>query len=275
MSSCRCVGPENSVTPDAADRGPNGQSALNRHIALDGASNFRDLGGYSGLGGRAVRWRRIFRSDHLGNLTAGDIRLLEQLGVARVCDFRGIDERSGSACALPWAEVHSLAIEPTVVQGIRDRVDAGHRLTAADTVGLMQDTYRAFVRANTERFGSLFDLLLTDDQPLVFHCTAGKDRTGFAAALLLLALGVSRESVVQDYLLSNVHYRLPPSIRAAQAHLPAEAMEVLWTVQPDFLDSAFWVIDADYGGLETYLTRRLGLGPAARGRLIERYLVSR
>ena len=274
MSSGGNPGPVESVTSDATERGLNRQPVPDRHIALDGATNFRDLGGYLGLRGREVRWRRIFRSDHLGNLTAGDIRLLERLGVTRVCDFRGMDERSGTACALPAAEVHSLAIEPTVVQGIRDLVDAGHRLTAADTVSLMQDTYRAFVRANTERFGSLFDLLLTDDRPLVFHCTAGKDRTGFAAALLLMALGVSRESVVQDYLLSNVHYRLPPSVRSAQAHLPAEAMEVLWKVRPDFLDSAFSVIDADYGGVETYLTRRLGLGPAARSRLVERYLVS-
>ena len=133
-------------------------------------------------GRAAVRWRRLFRSDHLAALTPQDVALLSNLGLARVCDFRGEAERAPLACALPGVVVHSLAIEPTVVQRMKELLESGHALTAQDTVRLMQQTYRAFVHDNAPRFAELFEQLLDNDAPLVFHCTAGKDRTGYAAA---------------------------------------------------------------------------------------------
>ena len=240
-----------------------------RSLKLAGASNFRDLGGYAGHGGRTVRWRKLFRSDHLAGLTREDIALLSGLGLARVCDFRGVEERALQVCAMPNVAVHSLAINPTVVQGMKDLIEAGCRITAHDTVRLMQDTYRAFVQNNSERFAELFAHLLESDTPLVFHCTAGKDRTGFAAAMILLSLGVPRPVVMQDYLLTNELFRMPATV---SGFAPQEVLEVLWRVQEDFLNAALKTVDADFGGVPAYLEHKLRVGPQQQQRLAALYL---
>jgi protein-tyrosine phosphatase len=240
-----------------------------RSLHLQGASNFRDLGGYYGQDGRQVRWRRLFRSDHLAGLTAQDKALLSQLGVHRVFDFRGVTERTTAECALDHAKVFSLPIEPTVVGWLSANVDAGRRPTAADTVQLMHETYRAFASDNSHRYRELFRHLLESDEPLVFHCTAGKDRTGFAAALILLALGVPRDVVLEDYLLTNSHYKFQPN---PDSPLPADVQAVLHRVQEDFLEAALQVVDRDFGGPAQYLSKGLGVTDVERGRLAALYL---
>jgi protein-tyrosine phosphatase len=240
-----------------------------RSLNLTGASNFRDLGGYVGLDGRPLHWRKLFRSDHLAALTPADQAVLTDLGLSRAYDFRGVIERAAVPYDLAGVASHSLPIEPTVVQRMKDLLETGHRLTAQETVALMQETYRAFVSDNGPRFADLFNHLLASDTPLVFHCTAGKDRTGFAAALILMALGVPRPVVMQDYLLTNELLR----IESAPAYgVPREVMQVLWRVQEDFLDAALHAVDADHGGVEKYLKTALGVGPLERKRLAELYL---
>jgi protein-tyrosine phosphatase len=246
-----------------------GMQIPTRHLPLDGSTNFRDLGGYVGRDGRPVRWRRLYRSDHLGALTPQDLSTLSPLGLARVCDFRGVHERSAHPCTLPGVAVHALSIEPTVVQGMQSLLAEGKALTPALTVELMQQTYRDFVRDNSPRFAELFDHLLRDDAPLVFHCTAGKDRTGFAAALILSALGVSLPVVMQDYLLTNDFYRQPA---AARGFASQEVLDILWRVQPDFLEAAMQAVVSGYGSLDDYLERAIGLGSVQRKRLQDLYL---
>ena len=240
-----------------------------RILRLEGATNFRDLGGYAGHGGRALRWRRLFRSDHLGGLSAADRALLADLGLARAFDFRGKAEREAAPYHVPGVDQVSLAIEPVVVQRMQELSAGGCALSAAVVVDLMQDLYRSMVNDQAHRFAALFEQLLQADAPLVFHCTAGKDRTGVAAALILLALGVARDVVMQDYLLSNQLYQRPPP---AASEIPSDALAVLWRVQESFLDAALQAIDAGHGGVDTYLSRRLGLSPAALSALADRYL---
>jgi protein-tyrosine phosphatase len=239
-----------------------------RSLNLAGATNFRDLGGYAGHGGRTLRWRRLFRSDHLGALTAQDLQSLRELQVMRVCDFRGASERLSAACLIAGAQVHSLPIEPTIVQRLSSLLEAGQKPDEAEVVALMQETYRNFVRDNTPRFAALFGHLLASDAPLVFHCTAGKDRTGFAAALILHALGVPRDVILQDYLLTNEH--LKPG-RASHS-VPPEIAAVLFRVQEPFLAAALQAVDQDHGSLDQYLATALGVGPAQRERLAALYL---
>jgi protein-tyrosine phosphatase len=150
-------------------------------------------------------------------------------------------------------------------------VAAGQTLTGDAVAGLMRDLYRGLVNDQSHRFAELFEHLLAEDTPLVFHCTAGKDRTGIAAALILQALGVPRDVVMQDYLLTNAHFRHPP---VPHTRTPKEALAVLWRVQEDFLTEALRAIDQDHGGVERYLTQRLGLSEAARATLRARYLQS-
>lgn len=101
-----------------------------RSLPLAGATNFRDLGGYVGHGGQAVKWRRLFRSDHLAGLTPEDQALLADLGVARAVDFRGQAESAAYAYALPGVQYHPLHIEPTVVQRALELQRTGRQLTA-------------------------------------------------------------------------------------------------------------------------------------------------
>src|SRR5215471_18602119 len=170
-----------------------------RHLDLEGASNFRDLGGYPTADGRIVRWRRIFRSNHLGHLTPADVEVVRGLGVRSAFDFRGVDERASAACVVEEIAVHSLPIEPTVVAALRARLQA-RALSSAEALEIMRESYRGYVRLNTHSFRELFSHLIEESSPLVIHCTAGKDRTGFACALILHALGVSEKVISEDYL---------------------------------------------------------------------------
>jgi protein-tyrosine phosphatase len=238
-----------------------------RAIPLEGASNFRDLGGYQGK--RPLKWGKLYRSDHLGALTKADIQRLSGLGLARVFDFRGQTERVAHPCAMPGPVVHALTIEPTVVQALQDFAQRNQGITEPDAVRLMQQTYRAFVTDNSKRFAELFQHLLHDDSPLVFHCTAGKDRTGFAAALVLSALGVERAVVMKDYLLTNDLYRAPHMV-AGDA--PPEVRAAVRRVQADYLQASLDVVDADFGGMENYLEKALGLGRNERQKLEYHFL---
>ena len=244
-----------------------------RHIALPGTTNFRDLGGYRGHQGRSVRWRVLFRSDHLADLTPEGVQALHGLGVRRSADFRGAQERRVDAYAWDGLHTHALTVEPTVVQKAFALIHAGGSLTAADSVALMQETYRHFVRDNTVQFAQLFQLLLEDEVPTVFHCTAGKDRTGWAAALILEALGVARADIEHDYLLTNQFYQRPAAMaaRAAQA-MPQDILDVLWRVQPSFLASAYDMVEREHGGMQRYLREVMQLDEHALHALRARYL---
>ena len=242
---------------------------LDRHLNLSGASNFRDLGGYPTADGRTVRWRQIFRSNHLGHLTEDDAAVLRQLGVRSAFDFRGTEERTAAQCGMPEITVHSLPVEPTVVASLRAIVATGTPLSTDHAIAVMRESYSGYVQHNTERYRTLFKHLLEDSAPLVIHCTAGKDRTGFACALILHTLGVSQDTISEDYLLTNRFYRRDPN---HSTDLPDEIRQVLGSVQEAFLAAAFEAIDADYGDLETYLREGLGLGKAERAHLEARYL---
>jgi len=131
-----------------------------RHLDLAGASNFRDLGGYRAKDGRSVRWRQIFRSNHLGHLTEADIEVLRGLGLKSAFDFRGTEERMAAMCCLRGSQSIRLPIEPTVVAALRARRANGTALSSGDALEVMRDSYRSYVRQNTTSFRALFAHLL-------------------------------------------------------------------------------------------------------------------
>jgi protein-tyrosine phosphatase len=237
---------------------------------LQGASNFRDVGGYRNAEGRRVRCGQVFRSDHLAGLTDEDVLSLQSLGIAHSLDFRGAAECAATPYAIPGVQRVALTIEPTVITRMQALVAQGVVPTTEETVDLMRETYRNFVNHNAATFGRFLKHLLEQPTPQVFHCTAGKDRTGFAAALLLSALGVDRPTIERDYLLTNQLYKRDARLEG-QGH--PHVMKVLWQVQPEFLHAAFDAVDGQHGGMRDYLHGAIGLDPqelaALRAMLLE------
>lgn len=225
---------------------------------LQGASNFRDVGGYRNAHGLRVRRGQVFRSDHLAALTPQDQARLQALGVQHSLDFRGEAECKATPYDIAGVQRVALTIEPTVIARMQALVAQGIVPTTEETVELMRETYRDFVNHNADTYGRFLKHLLEQPTPQVFHCTAGKDRTGFAAALLLSALGVDRATIEHDYLLTNQLYKRDARL---EGHGHPHVMKVLWQVQPEFLHAAFEVVDAQHGGICDYLHGAIGLSP--------------
>jgi len=191
------------------------------------------------------------------------------LGIQRSFDFRGVQESQAQSYAWPQIERYSLSIEPTVVQRLQAQHLTGKPLTAADALDAMQNTYRDFVRTDSYRFAELFDHMLAKPEPLLFHCTAGKDRTGLAAALILFALGVSEADIWQDYLLTNQLYKRNSS---GASTLTPDVMKIVWGVQESFLKAALDVIRDEHGGVDNNLHHTLGVTQSAQQKLRALYL---
>lgn len=236
---------------------------------MQGASNFRDLGGYRNADGRRVRRGQVFRSDHLAGLTGQDQQQLQALGVRHSLDFRGASEHRLTPYDIPGVQRVAMAIEPTVIARMQALVAQGVVPSTEETVELMRETYRDFVNRNADTYGRFLRHLLEVPTPQVFHCTAGKDRTGFAAALLLSALGVDRATTMHDYLLTNQLYRRDTRLEG-QGH--PHVLKVLWQVQPEFLQAAFDAVDRQHGGMQDYLHGAIGLRPQDTAELQRRLL---
>ena len=231
-------------------------AALTPSVRLQGASNFRDVGGYHTQDQRRVKTGQVFRSDHLAGLTASDLLHLERMGIRHSLDFRGVAECAATPYNIPGVQRVALTIEPTVIARMQALVAQGVVPSTEETVDLMRETYRDFVNRNATTFGRFLKHLLEEPTPQVFHCTAGKDRTGFGAALLLSALGVDRATIEHDYLLTNQLYRRDPRMEG-NGH--PHVMKVLWQVQPEFLHAAFDAVDTQHGGMQNYLHGAIGL----------------
>jgi len=242
---------------------------LPRVLALKGASNVRDLGCWPAADGRRVRFGQVFRSASLAALTDEDAAALTEAGIRTVCDLRGETERERAPSRLAGVTTHALCIEPSLRPSLSELLAAGN-VTGPDVMTLMRGAYTAYALEWSHRYRALFDLLLDEEAPpLLFHCTAGKDRTGFGAALILAALGVDEETVLEDYLATNRLWRADPEIAAS---LPEPVAEVLLRVHPELIATAFDAVRDAHGTIDVYLEDRIGLGPAERDRLRERLL---
>jgi protein-tyrosine phosphatase len=240
--------------------------SLPRIVSLEGCTNFRDLGGYRTADGRRVRHGVVFRSAHLGGLTETDRRTLRDLGVRTIVDLRGIDEAAETPHAIEGLGIDVLpaAIEPRVGEKLRLAVEEG-RATPELISGYMTDHYRDYPGRAAGAFRTLFATLADGARrPLVFHCTAGKDRTGFAAALLLSMLGVPWETIIEDYLHTNTvwtgHVGRYPELDAATRAALIEA-------RLDYLEAAFAALRQDHGAVEVFCESMLGVDGACVARL--------
>ncbi|HJS85309.1 MAG TPA: tyrosine-protein phosphatase, partial [Acetobacteraceae bacterium] len=244
------------------------EEVLPRVLALEGASNVRDLGGWPTSDGRRVRFGRVFRSAALTGLTERDIDVLAETGLRTVCDLRGTREAERAPYALdrlPGVTVRRLPIEPSVGASLRDLL-ATREATGEDVLTVMKRAYQAYALEWSHRYRAIFALLQDEAAlPLLLHCSAGKDRTGFGAALILTALGVPYEAVREDYLASN---RLWRGDAGLAAELPDPIAKQMLRVHRELLDAAFEAIEGAFGEFKRYAAVMLGVkGEGLRDRL--------
>ena len=242
---------------------------------LASADNFRDVAGtgagYPTVDGRRVRRGVFYRSNEL-QLTAEETLTLTGLGLRAVHDLRtAVEVEAHPDAVLPGATWRQLDVTGIPMDDVVDLEDVPAALA------LMERVYRAFVEEPRARaaFGTLLRRLAEDDGPQLFHCTAGKDRTGWASALLLHVAGVPDGLIVEDYLLTNDYTQ---SSRARYLTMAETAFgpdkvpvyERVLVADPDYLSIARDAVVASYGDLGGYLTEGLGLGAAILERLRER-----
>jgi protein-tyrosine phosphatase len=254
-----------------------------RRLPLEGAKNFRDLGGYRTSDGRYVRWGLVYRSNHLVNLTARDSEYLNGLGIRLVCDFRSDGERArapdhwtGNAPEFFSVPIGSNLITAPTADDLKRRVASIHLET--------KDSVRAYDYAidYAGQYAKILRRIAAGDLPAVEHCTAGKDRTGVFSAILLTMLGVPREIVVQDYMLSNQYLLAPDSIESTGADLQrafslAEAPDIstvraIMTARPETLEATLDKIDKTYGSFDSYLRDELKLSDSDLAMIRQRLL---
>jgi protein-tyrosine phosphatase len=277
--AARVIGLDPAVRPYFEIEADDGSRRVvaERLLPLAGTENFRDLGGYPAADGRRTRWGMLYRSDDLSELSREDLRYLSRLGVKLVCDFRSPGERAKSPSRLPAEApaVAHLAIENESFDPveIEDRI-LSRDVEDADFETLLIEGNRAFATRFAHQYKTMFDRLEDSaNLPALVHCTQGKDRTGFAAAIVLLALGVSEETVMQDYLLTNVYTASEVERRLLYLRLwlfssdDAENLRPLLQVRREYLQAALDIIHEDYGSIDAYLTSALDLDAQDRQRL--------
>jgi len=237
----------------------NDNTQPSRQIPLEGASNFRDLGGYETADGRRVRWRTVFRSGALNRLTPQDMTRLEEIGLRTVCDFRHHEEASASPSRLPaHVDIISLPIRTKANLVLREQAKRTDPGAAQAVQEALTDSYRCYVRDHADVYSQLFHRLAdARNHPLMFHCSAGKDRTGFGAALLLLTLGVPEDTVFSDYLLTNTYWTEGPA-RVARG-IPPAIRTVLLAADAVYLRAAVETLHETHESLDGYLTNALKL----------------
>ena len=251
-----------------------------RELPLEQGSNFRDVGGYATADGKRVRWGKVFRSGAMPLLTEGDMGLLESLGIGTVVDLRSMDERQ---IAPGMLDDRTGALFVSNDYSLRT-------LMASMMAGDGENMYRGLPEALAPQYRAIFRRLLADDGAVVYHCSAGQDRTGVATALLLSTLGVPRETILTDYHLSTAlrrpQFEMPPLdpadwpgnpivpfYVAAQKAGSAARAEPLYTLSgQSHLVQFFAQIDAQYGSVDGYLKAVLGLKEEDLARLKALYL---
>ena len=254
-----------------------------RKLPFTGAHNFRDLGGYKTEDGRALKWGKIYRSDDLHLLTDEDLKYLSRLNIKSVVDFRSDEERESEPDRLNPDMTQLLLpikfqpeeLDDETLKNLMKNLTFG----TLDSSNLLRDFNIVIVKDFATEYKKFFRHVIENNaEPIVFHCTAGKDRAGFASAMILTVLGVPREKVIEDYLLTNTYVK---------DHVDSEMLEIelktffradtdnlrkINLVEERYIQAAFDTIDSEWGGMDNYISGALGLSEEDILKLKDYYL---
>lgn len=239
------------------------QSEDHRKIVLDGTSNTRELGGYKTEDGRSLKWGVLYRSDKLSELTDADQEYLLQLGIKRVIDFRSSEEKQNEPDQLP-STLKYIEMPIEADGAIRPKVEAILKGDLNEDVGaILVETNKEFISDFSGVYKGFIESLIENQEPTLFHCTAGKDRAGFAAALVLLAVGVPEKIVIEDYMKTNKYTEetIQDYINKINLYslgsVDAEILRPLLGVEERFIRAALDEIKQKYGSVENFIRDEL------------------
>ncbi|SDH27700.1 protein-tyrosine phosphatase [Myroides phaeus] len=235
-----------------------------RCLPLEGQNNFRDLGGYKTIEGKTVKWGLLFRSGQLSELTDNDLCYLSSIPLRTIVDFRTNEERDSQITRLPSSTLNDISLPISPGNLSREIVENMiYKGNVEKTIQFLTDINEQLILTNQEQYKAFFTILQKNTTPLMYNCTAGKDRTGLATALLLSALGVDNDTILADYLLTNTFVNLSIDL-VKDKYLfindkQAEALMTLQTVKKEYLLKALETINQHYNSVESYLTNQLAV----------------
>lgn len=248
-----------------------------RRIYMDGTGNFRDLGGIRTSDGKTVAWGKIFRCGDMGKLSGNDLNFIKNAGITDVIDFRTESEIKSSPDQYP-ADASINRIHAQIGQKDPEEMNKFMKTTMnpAATPTEVERVFTGFYEnmiTQIKDYKPLFEELLANagNESILFHCTAGKDRTGLASALILSALNVPEETIVEEYYLSNLYTRKMFAKHPMMSRIKPEIAEVLAGVKPAYIQASLAKIKLKYGSVQKMLESELGLNAEKRALLSRKY----
>jgi protein-tyrosine phosphatase len=241
----------------------------NRVVPMQEVFNFRDMGGYTSKNKRQSQWGKLYRSGTLALANIHDIELLHQLQIKTIIDFR--TERDSYSHPLHYqpTQVFNLPLRGNNYNAFFDKI-LSEKMKRGDVIVYSQDIFSFLLENNSDYFMKMFDVLLDESNyPVVFFCSLGKDRSAIAAALILSALDIDKETIISDYLLSNDLIDFPSLVTNASSFTPQvqETITALFSANREFLTYALERIEKDYGSVQDYLEKELKLTGKKREKL--------
>jgi protein-tyrosine phosphatase len=244
-----------------------------RTISMQGIYNFRDLGGYYNNENKQTQWGKLYRSGSLSNATFQDMKVLDNLGIKTIIDFQTEEDKYRFPNNYTASQVFNFPLRCHRPNIFFDKILSGE-MKKGDVVVRTQDVMASLLDDNSDYYINMFDVLLDkQNYPIVMNCSSGKDRSGIASALILAALGVDLEQIVNDFLLSNqsndYNYLIPNMGMFENEEGIQEAMTAMFRSYRETITWPFDIITKKYGSIDNYFEQELQLTPQKREKLKE------
>jgi len=241
------------------------QNEEHRQLKMDGAFNTRELGGYQTQDGKTVQWGKLYRSDKLSDLSFGDQEYLQELGIQKIVDFRSAQEKDEDPDVVP-AGIRYVEMPIDADAAMRSQVeDILRGKSDVDVRTFLLDANVDFATKYKDIFSQFLKDLAREQTPTLFHCTSGKDRAGFAAAITLLAIGVSKEDVINDYMKTNLYTadRIDSQIKQIKImslnQVDGGLLRPLLGVELAYILTAFETAEKEYGSMDNFIRTGLNI----------------